>query len=129
MTRSAYAEMLGTVQREHVEEDLQRVIVQHLILTGSKDVIWYHCPNGEHRSKRTGGRLKAMGVRPGIPDLCFTLKSGQSAYLELKKPGGRLSKDQKAFADKCERMKFVYAIAYSLDEALAVLRGWEVLPD
>jgi hypothetical protein len=49
--------------RASEEETLQRAIVDHLRLRAHPDCIWYHCPNGEHRSKRTGARLKAMGVQ------------------------------------------------------------------
>lgn len=115
--------------RKTAEAELHKAIWQHILLYGAKDVIAFHPANGEVRSKRTGARLKAMGVVPGVPDLCFTLADGHSAYMEIKAPGGRLSPEQKAFQRKCELMGVEYACVFGIDAALAVLRAWNVLPN
>ncbi len=115
--------------RANEEETLQRAIVQHLVLTAPKNVLWWHTPNGEHRSKRTGGKLKAMGVQPGVPDLCFVLANGYAAFMELKAPGGRLSPAQKAFQQRCTAMGLLYVVCADIDTALHTLRGWGVLPE
>jgi hypothetical protein len=60
-------------------------------------------PNGGARSKAAAGKLKAEGVRPGIPDLCLPVpRGGYSAlYIELKvpaspgKPKGRETSTQR----------------------------------
>lgn len=114
--------------RRDPEGDLQRALVQHLRLLAPVNVIWAHIPNGEHRSKRTGARLKALGVQRGIPDLMFVLADGRAAFLELKARTGRLSPDQKAFGAKCEAMGVEYAVSADLDQALSILRAWGVLP-
>ena len=31
----------------------------------------YHCPNGGSRNKAEAVKLKQMGVKAGIPDLCL----------------------------------------------------------
>ena len=36
----------------------------------------FHVPNGGARSKATAGRLKAEGVKPGVPDLCLPVPRG-----------------------------------------------------
>lgn len=48
----------------------------------------HHIPNGGARSKATAGRLKAEGVKAGIPDICLPVpKNGYGAlYIELKVP-------------------------------------------
>src|SRR3982751_3176156 len=35
----------------------------------SRDILWCHCPNGELRHPRTAQRLRAMGVKAGVPDI------------------------------------------------------------
>lgn len=46
----------------------------------------YHIPNGGHRNKVTAGRLKAAGVKRGVPDICLPFPLGGYAglYIELK---------------------------------------------
>ena len=109
------------------EDGLHRTIVQYLKMIPAKGLIWFHCPNGEYRSKATGAKLQAMGVRPGVADLCFTLPGGQSAYLELKRVGGRQSVEQRVFQADCERAGCAYAVAHTIEEAVTVLLSWGAL--
>lgn len=51
---------------------------------------WLFCvPNGGARSPRTAARLKAEGVRRGVPDLALPVPRGGYAglWIELKRPG------------------------------------------
>lgn len=114
--------------RDNAEERLQVAIVQFLQLMAHKDVIWYHVPNGEKRSKRTAGRLKAMGVVPGVPDLAFVLPDGRAAYMELKAPKGRMEPAQRDFREKCLARGIPHAVCADLKTALAVLVEWGILP-
>lgn len=89
----------------------------------TQGVIWFHVPNGEHRDKRTAAKLKAMGVLPGVADLVFDW-NGRMLYLELKRVGGVMSASQKEFKERAERAGRLYAVAYSVDEAVGILRGF-----
>ena len=46
-------------------------------------------PNGGQRSPRTAARLKAEGVRAGVPDVCLPVPRGgmHGLFIELKRPG------------------------------------------
>lgn len=123
----AYLDMIGKKPRAHPEEDLQRAIVAHLRLRGNPDCIWFHPMNSAPVSKRTAGRFKALGVVSGVSDLVFTLADGRSAYMELKAPGGRLSPEQRAFMDKCQRLGVEFCICYDIDTALSVLEAWGII--
>jgi len=59
-----------------------------------------HVPNGEYRARHTAARLKRMGVRPGVPDILILVPANgyHGMAIELKKPGGRLSKHQEDWA-------------------------------
>jgi len=92
--------------------------------TAPSNVIWFHVPNGEKRSRRTGGKLKKMGVRRGVPDFAFVLPSGQAAFLELKTDDGTPSQEQNDFADSCARIGAPYAVARSIDDAISILSAW-----
>lgn len=75
-------------------------------------------PNGGYRDKITAGKLKAEGVKPGVPDLLLLVKRGKFAclWIEMKKPEvGKLSKEQKEWLDQ----------AKSQGHAAWVCFGWE----
>jgi hypothetical protein len=70
--------------------------------------------------------LKAMGVKPGVPDVvaCF---QGKFYALELKADGGRLSTEQRNVLDALRRAGAIVAVATGLDEALRTLESWGLL--
>lgn len=113
--------------RAREEEQLQVSIIAHLRLRAHPDCIFYAIPNGEHRSKRTGARLKAQGVLAGAPDLAFILPDGSPAFMELKATSGRLSPAQKAFEDKCAKLGVAHVVISDIDTALRVLEAWEII--
>lgn len=59
-------------------------------------VAWaFHVPNGEHRHKAVAVRLKAQGVKAGVPDVLLPVRAGGfvGLVLELKRPSRRRAKD------------------------------------
>ena len=54
-------------------------------------------PNGGKRDKITAGKLKAQGVKPGVPDVMVPVPVGRwpGLWLELKKVGGTPSAEQR----------------------------------
>lgn len=78
----------------------------------------YHIPNGGSRHKAEAARLRAEGVRAGVPDLCLPVPRGgfNGLYIELKRlRGGRLSEQQRAWLDALGKQGY----------AVAVCKGWE----
>lgn len=75
-------------------------------------------PNGGYRDKITAGKLKAEGVKPGVPDLLLPIRRGKYAilWIEMKKPiVGITSKVQDEWiAHLC-----------SQNHAVSVCFGWE----
>ena len=65
---------------------------KQLLITGDpKYDFWHHSPNEGRRSPGMGLTLKLMGMSKGYPDL---VQHGLRLALELKPPGGLVSKDQ-----------------------------------
>lgn len=65
-------------------------------------------PNGGHRSKATAGKLKAEGVKAGVPDVflpAYHLGREQfGLFVELKRVrGGATSPEQRAWHDRLRR--------------------------
>lgn len=59
-------------------------------------VLMHHIPNGGYRSKTTAKKLKAEGVKPGVPDICLPVSRHgyHGLYIELKRIGGKTSQEQ-----------------------------------
>lgn len=60
------------------------------------DLRWlHHSPNGGFRNKREAAKLKAMGVKPGYPDLTLLLPRlpFHGLLIELKVPALKLKKN------------------------------------
>lgn len=73
-------------------------------------------PNGGHRDRRTAQRLKAEGVRAGIPDLFVPVMRGGHGglYIEMKSMIGTPSPEQMRV------MSALHAAGY----CAVVVRGW-----
>lgn len=83
-----------------LEEDEQIALFQWADLMLHKYpelALMYHIPNEGKRSLATGGRLKAMGLKKGVPDICLPVPRGKyhGLYVEMKREiGGKLTEDQ-----------------------------------
>ena len=89
-------------------------------------VFWCHYPAGEIRDAATASKLKAMGTKPGVPDLVLLI-SGRLHGLELKRHDGRLSPEQRACHAEIENAGGCVATCHDVDSALRVLAMWGAL--
>jgi len=114
------------------ERELQIQLVSMLKWALRPDVIMFHVPNGELRDKAAAAKLKAMGTLPGVSDLLFLWKKywedaegSRTAlgvlFLELKRPGGKLTIEQAAFGLAVRTMGADFEVASSIDEAIAAV--------
>jgi hypothetical protein len=113
-----------TVPSEH---NLQAVLLQYLDVAAYPDPYWFAIPNAGRRSLRMGSLMKSEGLKAGVADLCFMLPGGKAAWLELKKPGNYQTIEQKGFQARCIRLDHPYEVAKTFDQAVSILRTWEVL--
>jgi hypothetical protein len=93
---------------------------------GRNDVLAFHVPNGEDRSGKVGGKLKAMGVVPGVADF-IVIVGGKVHGVELKTATGRQSPAQIQFQCSLERAGGQYHVARSLDEFIGIANAIGVL--
>lgn len=91
------------------------------------DCLFFHVPNGEHRNAITGAKLKAMGVKAGVPDYVLVMPDGRCGFVECKVGKGKLNDNQIAFTARLDGLGHVYAVCRSLDEWIALLRAWGVV--
>ena len=104
------------------EHQLQASLCEYLDKALLPSLDYFAIPNGGARHIRVAMKMKAEGVRRGVPDIAIMLPEGRIAWLELKIKGGYLSADQKAFRDKAISLDHAWGMARTLDEAIEFLR-------
>ena len=109
----------------HEESKIQAAIVSALSLLG---IFLFAVGNdfAGATSAAKAGRLKAMGLRPGVSDLVIIGRDGKGYFLEIKTATGVLSSSQKNFRDLCSLRAWPYAIARSVDEAIDQCKKWDL---
>ena len=108
------------------EHELQCALIRWCDLQGPPFDLIYAIPNGGHRNKATAGRLKASGVRAGVPDLVLPVPNRYSGalYLELKTEKGRLRKEQAAMMERLREAGNAVFVVRTLDEAIDLLQTY-----
>lgn len=100
--------------------------LRKLTIAGAYKGIWCHVANEGKRSQIVGAILKAMGLIPGSPDYWFIWQTGRGV-IELKVRGNTQQPTQKHFQQWCEGNNIPYAVCYSVEQALEVLRQWQAI--
>jgi len=133
ISTTQYRAMLATgqipkvkIKRASPEEDLHRDCMEWVLrCTGRHPILrWMlHVPNGGKRPKGEAGKLKAMGTKPGYPDLTLPRRHTRwhGLAIELKSPTGSVSPDQKDWLNAFVADGWLVTVCRSLDEFIAVL--------
>ena len=109
---------------EPLESDEQSRAVCWL---SKNNVVFYHVPNGGKRNWLEAVKLKRMGVKSGVPDLCIPMarKSYHGLYIELKrKTGGSLSDNQKYWLEELARQGYDTFVACGADELIEYVKNY-----
>ena len=109
------------------EHQVQCAIAQYLDMRG---LCWWAIPNGGNRNLITAKKLKAEGVKKGVPDICI-LHDSQVYFLEVKKPKtdtpkGRLSTDQKDMIERIREQGGEVAVVYSVADVIEQCIEWDI---
>ncbi len=80
-------------------------------------------PNGGRRDAVTGARLKAEGVKAGVPDIWLPVaRCGyHGLVIELKAPRGRASREQRAWIGALEEQGWLAAVCVGAEAARKLL--------
>jgi len=109
------------------ERVIQVAIAQYLDM---RRICWWAIPNGGNRNIITATKLKAEGVKSGVPDIAI-VHEGQAFFLEVKKPKtdtpkGRLSDNQKIMIKRIEKAGGEVSVVYSVADVINQLIKWEI---
>ena len=113
----------------HPESQMQRALIHWWGMAwrglGAPDErVLFAVPNGGARHIATAARLKAEGVRAGVPDLFLALPNGRDhgLWIELKAgKAGRVSDAQTMMQAVLFGSGYTTTVCRSLDEAMAVV--------
>ncbi len=110
-----------------LERQIHLGVCRLLTLNARPGIVWFHTANERRTTPRQGAFLKRMGVKAGVPDFVILTPEG-ACFLEIKRPGKSLSLAQKTFFAAVYTMGYEYGTAQSIDDAVRLLKGWNVLP-
>jgi hypothetical protein len=105
------------------EDNFQKSVARYL---DSKGVLWFHCPNGGHRNVAEAAKLKAMGVKAGVPDvLIFEPRKGYHGFaIELKVAKNKRTEHQMEMQELFMSHNWKVITSYSLDEVIAEIDNY-----
>ena len=101
-------------------ESTEQTILVNRVRQLSPGVVIFAIPNGGGRTKREGGKLKAEGVLPGVPDLMVARANVvyNGLFIEMKKIGSRgMSKPQKEVSARLAAEGYLVATCFGCEEA------------
>jgi hypothetical protein len=102
-------------------EHAEQVSLVQWLGSAHPELDYFAIPNGGNRNIITARKLKAEGVKPGVPDLFFpSLK----LFIELKRTkGGAVSKEQRFWSDRLGASGYRVAVCRGAEEALTIIEG------
>ena len=95
----------------------QRVIIEPAL------ALLYAVPNGGMRNKATAGKLRAEGVKSGVPDLFLSVPSTpfHGLYLELKAKANTASDEQRRWLMNLSAQGYKCAVVNDMGTALRIV--------
>lgn len=117
--------------RETIEQ--QKLISWVDVFHMDKSPYLFAVPNGGSRHPVEAARLKAEGVRPGVPDLFFYQARGGyfGMFIEMKRRKGAKSVvtgGQEGFMKRARVQGYLCVVAWGCEEAKEALLGYWSLP-
>ena len=108
------------------KEDIEQLaVVRYLEMKG---INFFHVPNGGMRNVIVAKKLKAQGVKAGVPDIIITdappyHHTAPGAAIEMKRvKGGIISENQKEWLQHLENRGWHCKVAKGAEEAISFLK-------
>lgn len=94
--------------------------------------LMYHIPNEGKRSRYTGQRMRAEGLKTGVPDICLPCARGayHGLYIELKRrKGGTVSANQREWIDALNKAGYMATVCKGFEEAVNAIMEYLTLKE
>lgn len=114
------------------EHDEQVALFREMHLRGCTDPRWrqaFAIPNGGKRTIGVAVKMKAEGVKPGVPDIFLPVACGIwcGLFVEMKRiKGGRLSDEQREFINSLDP-HYMVVIGHGAQDAIDKIRDYLAL--
>lgn len=91
----------------------------------------HHCPNGGRRNRNEAIKLKQMGVKAGVSDLCLPYPRGIycGLYIEMKYGNNRQTEAQKEFLEDMAAAGHYAVTCYTMEDAVSIIKEYLELPE
>jgi len=113
--------------RVYKESDDQKQLVSWFSMQHPKlNDLFIHVPNGQNVGPRAGEKLRKMGLKAGFPDMVLFVatETWPAMVLEMKAPGGRVSKDQGRVMTALIEQGYCVCTCWSFDEAKSAITAY-----
>lgn len=115
-----------TVEPRRTEHELQAAVIaacDALAQTDERYAMIFAIPNGGARDKVTAGKLKAEGVRAGVPDLFLACAGGPNGqqhglFIELKIKPNRPRTNQMDWMQRLRKRGYACEVCYDSVQAV-----------
>jgi hypothetical protein len=108
------------------EADLHKSVAALLDVVLLPPALWTTFPAGYGKlGKATAGHLRGVGLKAGMPDIMIFHK-GRCFGIELKVPGGKLSKDQFEMHELLAEAGVPVEVCYNLEDVVTALIGFNL---
>jgi len=114
------------VEREHAEQVALVTWAKFESGRVPELALLFAIPNGGKRGKAIAGKLRAEGVKAGVPDLCLPVARGQyhGMFIELKAKGGRLAETQRDWLRALSGQNYYACICVGWEEAKKMIETY-----
>lgn len=88
--------------------------------------LMFHIPNGGYRNITTAKRLKAEGVKAGVPDICLPVPAGEynGLFIELKVGKNKPTPNQNKWICALQQQGYFVAICYGWEQAKEAIEDY-----
>ncbi|HEX6925443.1 MAG TPA: VRR-NUC domain-containing protein [Longimicrobiaceae bacterium] len=130
--RAPSAKARRMLDRQYKEHDEQAAVIRWAMLRSlaiPELALLHAIPNGGHRSRVAAARLKAEGVKAGVPDLALPVPRGpyHGLYIEMKTRYGRPSVEQNWWLNRLCEQGYRAVVCRGFEEARAEIESYLAL--
>lgn len=120
---------MATAAPHASEHDEQAALFEWAALVRSQHpelAMMFAIPNGGQRNPATAGRLKAEGVRAGVPDICLPVARGKfhGLFVEMKVRPNRTTALQDEWISSLRHYGYCAIVCYGADEAINAIMAY-----
>lgn len=108
------------------EHDEQALLAAWASFQRSPVRLLFAIPNGGFRHPATARRLRAEGVKPGVPDMFLPVPVAPFAglFIEMKSKHGRLRREQAEMCEELRKQGYAVAVCRGCEEAKQVIMSY-----